>query len=398
MKLSVLVFANFIASIAMGIALTIVPWELSRSLGGEKVLAFTATYATALLIFLAPVSGRVVDRFSRRSTLMICIAIMAGVLQIASVAYGNSFLKIASLSTFYFASQVFFLFFYNALTAFIQEVFAEGERGKVNGWMQVEMQASTFVVGLLMIYAVNSNDFQFLLQLNSGLMLLSALLFCFIPYTQQARPARARVSRTVFRSIFKRKDLVLLGVCANITFVAVMMLNLVHPIYLSGVLKLDVSALAKLSISYGLGAALSGFLISRFVSTGSAIRIMRICLTVFSLALLTISLFPTLPTIVIGMGILGAMGSANRVAFNTYVMSKVEKDIFGSYLSVISSLTYVQRTLFGFLLSLLIVGFPASNYYWFVFAISCFGLLLLQIHAVLASTQKLELSETIEVN
>ncbi|WP_152986625.1 MFS transporter, partial [Pseudovibrio sp. POLY-S9] len=79
MKLSVLVFANFIASIAMGIALTIVPWELSKSLGGEKVLAFTATYATALLIFLAPVSGRVVDRFSRRSTLMICIAIMAGV-------------------------------------------------------------------------------------------------------------------------------------------------------------------------------------------------------------------------------------------------------------------------------------------------------------------------------
>jgi MFS family permease len=393
MKLVILTFSNFIASIAMGIALTVVPWELSETLGGEKVLAFTATYATALLIFLAPVSGRVVDRFSRRSTLMVCIVMMAIVLQIASVAYGNSFLKVASLSVFYFASQVFFLFFYNALTAFIQEVFAEDERGKVNGWMQVEMQVSSFVVGLLMIYAVKSSDFQFLLQLNGGLMLLSAILLCFIPYTQQARPARARVSRAVFRSILKRKDLVLLGVCANITFVAVMMLNIVHPIYLSGVLKLDVSALAKLSISYGLGAALSGFLISRIVSTGSAIMIMRACLAIFSLALLTISLFPNFPTIVICAGLLGALGSAERVAFNTYIMSMVGKDIFGSYLSVISSLTYIQRTLFGFLLSLLIVGFPAANYYWFVFAISCFGLLLLQLHAVLASTQMLELSE-----
>ncbi|KZL17342.1 MFS transporter [Pseudovibrio sp. WM33] len=393
MKLFVLTFSNFIASIAMGIALTVVPWELSKSLGGEKVLAFTATYATALLIFLAPVSGRVVDRFSRRSTLMVCIVMMAIVLQIASVAYGNSFLKVASLSVFYFASQVFFLFFYNALTAFIQEVFAESERGKVNGWMQVEMQVSTFVVGLLMIYAVNSNDFQFLLQLNSGLMLLSAFLLCFIPYTQQARPARARVSRMVFRSILKRKDLVLLGICANITYVAIMMLNVVHPIYLSSVLKLDISDLAKLSISFGLGAALSGFLVSRIVTTQSALMTMRICLVIYTLTLLTISLFPTLPTIVIGMGILGAMGSAERVAFNTYVMSMVEKDIFGSYLSVISSLTYIQRTLFGFLLSLLIVGFPAANYYWFVFAISACGLLGHVILLFITNNQILEVRE-----
>ncbi|EEA94834.1 MFS transporter [Pseudovibrio sp. JE062] len=393
MKLIVLTFSNFIASIAMGIALTIVPWELSESLGGERVLAFTATYATAILIVLAPISGRIVDRFSRRSTLMMCIVVMALVLQISSITYGNSFLKIASLSVFYFASQVFFLFFYNALSAFIQEVFNEEERGKVNGWMQVEMQASTFVVGLLMIYAVKNSDFQFLLQLNSGLMVISALMFCFIPYKKQERPARARVSRSVFRTILKRKDLVLLGVCANISFVSVMMLNVVHPIYLNGVLKLDVSALAQLSISYGLGAALSGFLISRFVSTQSALTTMRACLSIFTATLLTISLLPTFTTIFIGAALLGAAGSAIRVTFNTYVMSMVEKDIFGSYLSVISSLTYIQRTLFGFLLSMLIVGFPASNYYWFVFAIACLGLILLQVHAVLASTLKLELSE-----
>ncbi|QUS58483.1 MFS transporter [Pseudovibrio brasiliensis] len=393
MKLIVLAFSNFIASIAMGIALTIVPWELSESLGGERVLAFTATYATAILIVLAPISGRIVDRFSRRSTLMMCIVVMAVVLQISSITYGNAFLKIASLSVFYFASQVFFLFFYNALSAFIQEVFNEEERGKVNGWMQLEMQASTFVVGLLMIYAVKSSDFQFLLQLNSGLMVISALMFCFIPYKKQERPARARVSRSVFRTILKRKDLVLLGVCANISFVSVMMLNIVHPIYLNSVLKLDVSALAQLSISYGLGAALSGFLISRFVSAQSALTIMRACLSVFTATLLTISLLPTFTTIFIGAALLGAAGSSIRVAFNTYVMSMVEKDIFGSYLSVISSLTYIQRTLFGFLLSMLIVGFPASNYYWFVFAIGCLGLILLQVHAVLASTQKLELSE-----
>ncbi|AEV36633.1 Macrolide-efflux protein [Pseudovibrio sp. FO-BEG1] len=393
MKLIVLAFSNFIASIAMGIALTVVPWELSESLGGERVLAFTATYATAILIVLAPISGRIVDRFSRRSTLMMCIVVMAVVLQISSITYGNAFLKIASLSVFYFASQVFFLFFYNALSAFIQEVFNEQERGKVNGWMQVEMQASTFVVGLLMIYAVKSSDFQFLLQLNSGLMVISALMFCFIPYKKQERPARARVSRRVFRTILKRKDLILLGVCDSVSFVCVMMLNIVHPIYLNAVLQLDVSALAKLSMSYGLGAALSGFLISRFITTQSALMAIRVCLSIFTVALLTISILPAMPTILVGVFVLGAAGSASRVAFKTYVMSMVEKDIFGSYLSVISSLTYIQRTLFGFLLSMLIVGFPASNYYWFVFAIGCFGLILLQIHAVLASTQKLELSE-----
>lgn len=89
MKLPILFFANFIASTAMGISLTIVPWELSSTMGGDKILAFTATWATAILIFISPFAGRVTDSISRRSALIMCVGIMGLVLQLTSFAYEN---------------------------------------------------------------------------------------------------------------------------------------------------------------------------------------------------------------------------------------------------------------------------------------------------------------------
>ncbi|SFL22829.1 Na+/melibiose symporter [Pseudovibrio ascidiaceicola] len=391
MKLLILFFANFIASIAMGISLTIVPWELAQTSGGAKFLAFTATWSTAVLIFVSPIAGRLVDSISRRYSLILCVVIMAVVLQLAAIAYGSQVFKVISLSAFYFCSQIFFLFFYNALSAFIQEIFDDTERGKVNGWMQAEMQAATFVVGLLMIYLVNERDFQLALMINGGLLVIAAILLRLIPYTQEKRPARAKISKDVYRVIFSRLDLILLGIGGNITFVCVMMLNIIHPVYFNNVLNLEIAALAQLSISFGIGAGLGGFFIGRFVSDTSALPIIKICLLVYSGSLLTICLNPQLVTILVLYGVMGATGSAIRVAYNTYVMSVIDTSIFGSYLGVISTLTYIQRTIFGLILGLIISAFPNSNYYWFAFAIISFGALCILIASVTTSEQKLEM-------
>ncbi|GHB31066.1 hypothetical protein GCM10007094_19390 [Pseudovibrio japonicus] len=393
MKLFSLFAANLVASVAMGIALTIVPWELANSVGGGKFLAFTASWSTAVLIFVSPVAGRLVDRLSRRFALMVCVVTMGIVLQISALAYGSAVLKVAGLSVFYFLSQIFFLFFYNALTAFIQEVFEEEERGKVNGWMQVEMQASTVLVGLLMIYSIESEDFRSVLVLNGFLLFLSALLLGVIPYSKQSRPQQARRSSVVFATILRRYDLVMLGICGSVSFVCIMMLNIVHPVYMVSVLQLDVSALAKLSIAFGIGAAFSGFIAGRCVRKEIALPIMKTCIVLYTAMTFLMALFPDFLVILVLFAGLGATGSAIRVAYNTYIMSVVDEAIFGSYLSVISTVTYIQRTVFGLLLALIIAWWPASNYYWFVFAISFAGFVLLLVHGVLASGHRLEIPE-----
>ncbi len=393
MKLYILLSASLVASIAMGIALTIVPWELANSVGGGKFLAFTASWSTAVLIFVSPVAGRLVDGLSRRFTLMICVVIMGVGLQISALTYSSPLLKVAGLSVFYFLSQMFFLFFYNALTAFIQEVFDEEERGKVNGWMQVEMQVSTVIVGLLMIYFVESEDFRSVLILNGFLLFLSALLLRAIPYTKQKRPERVRSSRVVFATILRRYDLVVLGICQSMSFVCVMMLNIVHPVYMVSVLHMDVSALAKLSIAFGIGAAVSGFIAGRFVRKETALPIMKACIVLYTAMTLLMALFPDFLIILVLFAGLGAAGSAIRVVYNTYIMSVVDETIFGSYLSVISTVTYIQRTAFGVLLALIIAWWPASNYYWFVFAISFVGFVLLLVYGVLASGHRLEVPD-----
>lgn len=389
MKLATLLFANLISSIAMNIALIIVPWELADTVGGDKVLAFTATWATAILIFVSPIAGRVTDAISRRTALIVCVVLMGGALQLAAVAYDHPILHLTSLAVFYFFAQIFFLFFYNALTAFIQEVFTDKERGKVNGWMQVEMQTSTLLVGLLMIYVVSSEDFKFMLMLNGLLMFLSGLTLLLIPYKKQVRSAQAKISRTVYLTILKRKDLVILGLCDGAIFVCVMMMNIIDPIYLSQVLDMEVSALATISISWGIGAALSGFFVGRIINERSAIKILNGGVLIYTGAMLLVCLYPTFLMIVLMLGVCGAMGAGTRVAFNTFVMSKVDNSIFGSYMAVVSTMTYIQRTVFGLVLALIISAFPASNYYWFVLAICLFAFALLRLYSLFASSEKL---------
>lgn len=392
MKLPILIFANFMASIAMGIALTVVPWELSNTLGGDKILAFTATWATALLIFVSPIAGRIIDGISRRTALVSCVCAMAVVLQITAFAYDNVVTRLISLSVFYFLSQMFFLFYSNALTAFIQEIFNENQRGKVNGWMQVEMQVSTFVVGGLVIYFVTDSDFKNVLTANAILLFISTFMLWFIPYKIHERPQQAKIAKLVYLTILKRKDLFLLGLADGAKFSCVMMMNIIHPIYFSQVLKLDVSSVAMLSVSWGLGAAIFGFSVSRFVSQKSGLIFVKIGTGIYTIALFFMAMFPQFISILFLFGLCGAMGATTRVAFNTYVMSAVDKSIFGSYLGVVSTTTYIQRTIFGLALALIITRFPASNYYWFVFGIGVFSFTLLLLHSLFASNAKLEMT------
>lgn len=385
MKLPILLFANFISSIAMGIALTIVPWELANTTGGSTVLALTATWATAILIFVSPIAGRIVDSMSRRSVLMISVIVLGVALQLVSFAYDNDTLRIVSLSAFYFLSQMYFLFFDNALTTFVQEIFHKRDRGKVNGWLQVEMQASTFIVGFLIIYLVTGQDFKYVLLINGLLMLLSALTLTFIPYVRKTRPVSLKVAKDVYLTIAKRTDLLLLGLCDGALFVCVMMLNIIEPIYFNSVLKVDISAVAMVSIAWGVGAGLSGFLVGRIVTEDSALTVLKIGVLTYAGALLVICLNPALSTIVTMMFVCGAMGSGTRVAFRTFVMSKVHNDIFGSYMAVVQTMTYVQRTAFGLALAFIIASFPASNYFWFVLAICCFAFLMLMSYTAFAS-------------
>lgn len=177
------------------------------------------------------------------------------------------------------------------------------------------------------------------------------------------------------------------------SFVCVMMLNIVHPVYMVSVLHMDVSALAKLSIAFGIGAAVSGFIAGRFVRKETALPIMKACIVLYTAMTLLMALFPDFLVIVVLFAGLGAAGSAIRVVYNTYIMSVVGETIFGSYLSVISTVTYIQRTAFGVLLALIIAWWPASNYYWFVFAISFVGFVLLLVYGVLASGHRLEVPD-----
>lgn len=376
MNLLVLFFSNFIASLSIGLSLVIAPWVLSSIEGGETTLVLTASITTFVLIFISPLVGRIVDSVSRKMVMFFSFLFMSVILVLCSYFYNSVIYQKYTLVTFYFSSQLFFLITYSARNAFIQEVFSSEEHGKVNGWMEFETQIAGLISAIVTIYILGDSVFQSALMLCGIFMVISALLILLIPYKSEHNKSKIENSLFIYKGIFKRKNLIFIGLAANTPFLVVMMLNVINPIYFNQILELEVSSIAIASISYTCGATLFSFYAKKVIDKLGEKRAMFLSISTFSFCALLSSLFPIFNFIVAISFLWGGFNSVSKISFNTYVMSVVDKSVIGSYLSIIQGCIYSLRTILGLILSFYLVYAPTDNYYLFAFFVSLLGVVL----------------------
>ena len=367
MKLTILFLTNLSASIAIGLSMVIIPWELLSLSDGSSILASIASVSTFILIFLTPIIGGVIDSVNRKTVIIISMAIMGTILLFCSIFYGNITIRIIILSVFYFSSQLFFAVFYNARNAFIQESFEVSEYSKINSLMEIETQLSTIISAIFTIIYLDESMFNQVIFLSSALLMISSFFTTFLKggscFHEEKTVSRRFKFGLWFEIFDKNRKIFIVSLCANSPFIAVMMINIANPAYIKNIIEGGISLLAIFTISFSAGASLISAMGSSIIRAIGSYRLIFWSILLFSSTSLVVVLKPTSTVIVIMAFFWGGFNSLSKIALSTYLMKNVKKDEIGSFYGVIQSLVYISRTIIGFFLAWFFVQFGIDNSY-----------------------------------
>ncbi|WP_242221695.1 MFS transporter [Bacillus cereus group sp. BfR-BA-01380] len=326
--------ANSLSAIGSGITMITISWLLVTAPGGNTMFGYISIMSTLVMFLCTPFIGHCIDRFSRKTLLLVNEAIGA-IAALAMVCWGftgHSYETIHYI-VLYITGSFYYLVFYPNIFAFNQEVFAPEHYKSLSGTMEIQGQLTQVIAGAVASLMIAIVDVKWILLINMISYVGAFILLSFIPYTKQ----RTKVGKQPFvKQIFEgvhfmkqRKRLFWFLFATYMPFIGVMMTNYLMPVYISDVLKANGSVYGTEGMMYGIGAMLAGIgipILMKYVKTEVSI--------VFTMLIYTISITVMIiqPSVYLlyGLAIFKAMGNAGtRVARSVLMMEEVPNEIIG---------------------------------------------------------------------
>jgi len=355
-RMAYLLFANIFSSIGSGITVIGIPWLFVTRDGGEAIFGYTMLVTTAVMFFISPYIGVLIDRHSRKWLLLLS-EVVGGLIMIVFALWGliTGHYETWQLITVYFGGYLYSAVHYPTQFAFTQEIFSRDQYKALNSVMEVQNQTATMVAGGLASLLIGRVDFSWILLVDALTYLIGFALFFLIPYQRSAESSTAaRTDRKQsmwsnigegFEYLKEKPLLTIFFICAFMPFIAVMTANYLNPVYISSVLQGSAAMLGISDMIYAIGAILAGLtiplLVQRFGSYGTVV----ITFISFGVSVLVIYAFPVIG-VFMAMRVLNGWGNAGtRVARNTIMMEMVPNQVMGRVNSFFNAASLGLRVL-----------------------------------------------------
>ncbi len=165
-------------------------WWLTRSTGSATVLAFAMMMAMLPQIFLGPVAGTLVDRWNRRTVMMLADGSVAVATLALAALFAMDAVQVGYVYALMFFRAVAVAFHWPSMQASITLMVPEKHLSRIAGLNQTLLGAANIVappLGALLLEILPMHN---ILAINTGAALLAVapLLFIHIP-----RPERSRL-------------------------------------------------------------------------------------------------------------------------------------------------------------------------------------------------------------
>lgn len=369
-----MLLANFCASAAVGIASILIPWLFIKEATSDT-FTILATLTIFLIMYIMPLIGRIIDRGQRTPVLM--TTSICGCLLFCALAFLpiGGVMYLASLLVAYVLMQVYFNFYYTARGALAQSLTVRENYGKLNGWLEVENQIAAFSAGTIAVLLLDILAMEAIFVVCAVSLALSAYLFATID--EPVRTVQAKSVTSNAQDLNFNKALIYLVTAGNIPFISVMLLNIIKPVFIADVLQGEAQSLALMSLSYTVGAiltgAFSGMMLTRVDPYISLV--VSVCGFVLATSVLVFEAsILTLCAVSVGWGV---FNSLSRISRQTIAMELVSNDIIGRFMA------YTQRINL-FIRGIVIISYTGLFLYvdyaysfWFLSVFAAFGPLIL---------------------
>lgn len=187
-----LFFSNLFSGFGQGMTMIGIAWYLVEATGSAQLLGSTMFVSAVLMFFIGPYIGTLIDRFSRKT--MLLVENVIGFAVLGSLAVWGFFGGYAEwmLIAIYLVTTFMYQIHYPAQSALVQEQFEPRHYNDINSLLEIEGQTASVLSGGVAGILLNSYGLHVVLVVNALTYLFAFALLSTMKYTfSLAREARA---------------------------------------------------------------------------------------------------------------------------------------------------------------------------------------------------------------
>ncbi|GGE59492.1 MFS transporter [Priestia taiwanensis] len=331
--------ANSLSAIGSGIVMIAIPWLFMKEGGGEALYGYVMMASTLIMFLLTPFVGQSIDRFSRKSLLLVNeglgIAVIACMVIWGFMGYSYSSIHYVII---YITGSFYYLLFYPTVFAFNQEIFQANQYKALSGTMEIQGQLTQVIAGAVASLLVEVVSLKWILFVDLLSFIGAFLLFLCVPYAKKAVvKQKASFKKQMLEGIHfmkGRPQLFWFLLATYMPFIGVMMGNYLLPVYIVDVLQESASVYAIEGMMYGIGAVLAGIgipIVMKYMNLEASIMLTMV---IYTISITAMIIEPSV-LVLYGLAIFHAIGNAGtRVARNVLMMEQIPNEVIGRVDSV----------------------------------------------------------------
>jgi MFS family permease len=365
--------ANFLLVLGASVTFMAIPWLVIQRENGNKILGYSNTVITFLVLLLLPYFGKLVDRNSRKRVVLGYLLFGLTLnLTIAVLTMITGRVELWHLLTVFSLGSLGATIYYPAQFALNQEIFASEQYESLSGAIEIQWQAGAMIAGGIGALLVGRVPLWLILLLDSTTYLTSFLLLIGLPYERKLKPANTDAWRMMFEGftyLRERPRLTFVLLASFLPFMALMVSNFLSPIFVHDVLRQGAEVYGIGEMSYAIGAIAAGLVIPHVNHRFGLVRTLLITIGIFAVAVALNPLAPTAIVFWFSFTLQGLGNAGARVARSILVLKTVPNEIIGRVNLFYSGAERLLRALTLFVATSVITSFSAQGAYWLLVVI-----------------------------
>lgn len=335
-------------------------WWLTMESGSASVLAFASIMAILPQVLLGPFAGTLVDRWNRRTILMVSDGLIALAVVVLALLFAQGSVQVWHIYVLMAARSLGGAFQWPAMQASTSLMVPEEHLSRISGLNQSLQGLANIVappLGALLLELMPVQNI-LAIDVSTAILAIGPLLFIPIPQLKREASAEGRPSvltdlREGFRFVWGWKGLMMIvGMALVINLLTSPAFSLL-PILVTNHYNGGAIELAWFQSANGVGMIAGGILLGVWGGFKSRIRTAMSAMIIMGGGLLIFSFLPG-DALLLGVGLLFVFGTMNSIANASFfallqatVPADIQGRVFTMMMSLIMSMTPVGLALAG---------------------------------------------------
>jgi MFS family permease len=380
-KARIVLTANFLLVVGASITFMAIPWLLIQQPQGKTILGYTNALVTLVILLLLPYLGKLVDRNSRKTVVLIFLAcgFAVNVLVIAAMLLRGR-VEVWELLTVFCYGSLGGSVYYPAQFALNQEIFAQDQYEALSGAIEIQWQAGAMIAGAAGAFLISRVPLWVILAMDSSTYAVSFFLMTHLAYQRRKLASSADSAlKLMWEGVFylrQRPRLSLVMLASFLPFVALMVANYLSPIFVKDTLRMGAEVYGGGEISYAVGAIVAGLTVPFINGKIGLVPTLLFTIGVYTVAVALNPILPVAAVFILSFMLQGWGNAGSRVARSILVLKTVPNDIIGRVNLFYGAIERLLRAALLALVTYLLTDWGPNFSYFILAAICLLGWLL----------------------